>query len=162
MKKLVFVSLLFFTVSVVQAQEIKVGVHGGIPVGDISDASDFDLGLDFAYLFSPTEMFQVGPMLGYSHYFIKDMEFGGETFEVDDVSFLPIAASGRVSLGDAVFAGADLGYAVGLNDGNDGGFYYRPKLGFDLLGVWVVGSYEGISVDGGSVGSVNVGLEFGF
>lgn len=162
MKKLVLVSMLFFAASALQAQEIKLGVHGGIPVGDISDASDFTLGVDLAYLFSPVDMFQVGPMIGYSHYFIKDMEFGGETFEFDDVSFLPIAASGRVSLGDAVFAGADLGYAVGISDGNDGGFYYRPKLGFDLLGLWVVGSYEGISMDGGSVSSVNVGVEFSF
>lgn len=163
MKKLVLLSMLFFAVSAVQAQDIKVGVHGGIPVGDISDASDFTLGLDVAYLFTPVEMFQVGPMLGYSHYFMNDVDMGSfGTVEVDDASFLPIAASGRFSLGDAVFAGADLGYAVGLNDGNDGGFYYRPKLGFDLLGVWVVGSYEGISMDGGSVSSVNVGVEFGF
>lgn len=162
MKKLVLVSMLFFAVSALQAQETKIGVHGGIPVGDISDFSDFTLGVDFAYMFSPAAMFQVGPMVGYSHYFMKDIDMGSMgTFEVDDISFLPIAASGRVSLGDAVFAGADLGYAVGLNDGNDGGFYYRPKLGFDLLGVWVVGSYEGISRDGGSVSSVNVGVEFG-
>lgn len=164
MKKLVLAGLvMFFTTSFMQAQEVKIGAHVGIPVGDISDFSDFDLGIDFAYMFSPVEMLQVGPMIGYSHYFMKDIDMGSfGTFEVDDASFLPIAASGRVSLGDAVFAGADLGYAVGLNDGNDGGFYYRPKLGFDLLGVWVIGSYEGISMDGGDVSSVNVGVEFGF
>lgn len=160
MKRFLLASALFFAALTVQAQEFKAGVHAGIPVGDISDVSDFDLGVDVAYLFSPVEMFQVGPLVGYSHYFLKDMEFGGDSFEVDDVSFIPLAASGRVSLGDAVFAGADLGYAVGLNDGNNGGFYYRPKLGFDLLGIWVVGSYEGISMDGGSISSVNVGVEF--
>lgn len=164
MKKLVFVSAFIFAVSALQAQEIKVGAHVGIPVGDISDYSDFDIGADFAYMFSPVEMVQVVPMIGLSHYFTKDIEYGGGmgTVEYPDVTFLPIAASGRVSLGDAVFAGADLGYAVGLNEGNDGGFYYRPKLGFDLLGVWVVGSYEGVSKNGGSVSSVNVGVEFGF
>jgi len=163
MKKLLLLSMLIFAVSAVQAQEIKVGAHVGIPVGDSSDNSNFDLGADVAYLFSPIEMFQVGPMLGLSHYFTEEIEYyGAPSVDPPDATFLPIAASGRVSLGDAVFAGADLGYAVGLNDGNDGGFYYRPKLGFDLLGIWVVGSYEGISMDGGSVSSVNVGVEFGF
>ena len=163
MKKLVLLSMLFFAVSAVQAQDIKVGAHVGIPVGDSSEGSNFDLGVDVAYLFSPIEMLQVGPMLGFSHYFTEEIDYNGmASVDPPDASFLPIAASGRVSLGDAVFAGADLGYAFGLNDGNDGGFYYRPKLGFDLLGVWVVGSYEGISRDGGSVSSVNVGVEFGF
>ncbi len=163
MNKFVLITALFFTAFSMQAQEVKVGAHVGVPVGDISDFSDFKLGLDFAYLFSPVEMLQVGPMVGYSHYFTKEIEyFGAPSIDPPDESFLPLAASGRFSLGDAVFAGADLGYAIGLNDGNDGGFYYRPKLGFDLLGVWVVGSYEGISRDGSSVSSVNVGVEFGF
>jgi hypothetical protein len=165
MKKMFLLAavLLVFGLTTSTAQEIKLGANVGIPVGDISDASNFKLGVDFAYLFTPTDMFQVGPMLGYSHYFMKDIDMGSSgTFEVDDASFLPIAASGRFSLGDAVFAGADLGYAVGLSDGNDGGFYYRPKLGFDLLGLWIVGSYEGISMDGGTVSSVNAGLEFTF
>jgi hypothetical protein len=134
------------------AQEIKVGIYGGIPVGDSTGNSDFTLGADVAYLFYPTDMIQVGPMLGYSHYFVTD---------ADAKSFLPIAASGRFSLGDAVFAGVDLGYAVGMNS-NNSGFYYRPKLGYDLLGLWIVGSYEGISRDEGTVSSVNAGVEFTF
>jgi len=81
---------------------------------------------------------------------------------VDDFSFLPIAAAGRVSLGDVLFAGVDLGYAIGLNDGNDGGFYFAPKLGFGLFMFDVVGSYTGVSRDGSTVSSVNVGVEFSF
>ncbi len=151
MKKwvLLIAILISFGLSNSEAQEIRIGFHGGIPVGDSTGDSDFTLGADVSYMFSPAAMFQVGPMLGYSHYFVNDR---------GDASFLPIAASGRFSLGDAVFAGADLGYAVGID--NDGGFYYRPKLGYDLLGLWVVGSYEGISMDGGTVSSVSVGLEF--
>lgn len=155
MKKLILLTAVFMSIglSTSMAQEIKVGVHGGIPVGDTTGDSDFTLGADFAYMFTPFEMFQVGPLVGYSHYFVNTL---------DDKSFLPIAASGRFSLGDAVFAGADLGYALQLNGGSDGGVYYRPKLGYDLLGLWIVGSYEGISMDGGTRSSVNVGLEFTF
>jgi hypothetical protein len=130
--------------------DFQLGIHGGIPVGDAGDVSDFNAGFDAAYLFGVVDMVEVGPLVGYSHYFIEDF---------DDISFLPIAASGRVAMG-AAFAGLDLGYAVGLSDGNDGGFYYRPKIGFGFYGLNLVGSYSGISVDGTNISSVNLGLEF--
>jgi len=30
--------------------------------------------------------------------------------------------------------GADVGYGIGLNAGNTGGFYYRPSIGVDVSG----------------------------
>lgn len=158
MKKLILaaVVILSFGLTSASAQEIKLGVHGGVPVGDAGDYSDFLLGASVSYLWSPTGVFQVGPKIGYEQFFVKD-EFGDT-----DVSFLPIAAEGRVSLGDVIFAGLDLGYGVGLNDGNDGGFYYSPKIGFGFMSVKVIGSYSSFSRDGGSASSVNAGVEFSF
>ena len=107
-------------------------------------------------------VFEFGGMVGYSHYFGESgEEVGGIEFEYDDAQFLPVAATGRASLADVILVGLDLGYGIGINDGNDGGFFYRPKFGFDFMGVDVWGSYEGFSMDGGTVSSVNVGIEFG-
>ena len=133
-------------------KDFKVGVHAGIPVGDMADFSDYNAGADVAYLFGLAGIVELGPLVGYSRYFVDDVDL--------DASFLPVAASGRIDLGP-IFAGLDLGYAVGLNDGNDGGFYYRPKIGFGFLGLNLVGSYSAISMDGEEVSSVNLGLEFG-
>jgi len=72
-----------------------------------------------------------------------------------------VAASARLGIA-LVFVGADLGYALGINDGNDGDFYYRPKVGINLVGLSLIASYSGISVSGGTLSSVNLGTEFGF
>ncbi|MGB7785668.1 MAG: hypothetical protein WBL27_06160 [Salinimicrobium sp.] len=156
MKKLIFAVAVMLTVGLTSAsaQELKLGAHAGIPVGDVSDASDFTLGASLSYLWSPAGIFKVGPKVGYEHFFVKS-DYG------DDFSFLPIAAEGRVALGDAVFVGLDLGYGIGVSNGNDGGFYYSPKLGFGFMGLKVVGSYSGISMNGGTVSAVTAGLEFG-
>lgn len=167
MKKLLLTLLIvcgmgIFNSSAQATTDFKVGIHAGIPVGDMADFSDFNAGADVAYLFGLAGIVEVGPLVGYSRYFVEDVDLGEfGSLEMDDASFLPVAASGRVDLGP-VFAGLDLGYAVGLNDGNDGGFYVRPKVGFGFFGLNLVGSYSAISMDGGDVSSVNLGLEFGF
>lgn len=90
-------------------------------------------------------------MVGYNHFFGED--------DFDDIQFLPVAATARLGLA-VLELGLDLGYAIGLSDGNDGGFYYRPKVGFSFFGIGLIGSYTGISVDGGTYSSVNIGAEF--
>lgn len=158
MKKLLLLTIFtIFGFTVAHSQSNwKIGVNAGIPVGDAQDLSSFDLGGDVAYLFDVTDVFKVGPLAGYSYFF-------GEG-DLDDFSFIPLAASGRFSFSDAFFIGADLGYAIGVDDGNDGGFYYRPKLGYNFGKVALIGSYSGIEVtdDGPTVGSINLGIEIGF
>lgn len=153
MKKLIFIGILFFSFSAMQAQDnFKLGGNLGIPVGD-ADVYDIAYGADAAYLFEVSDGFGLGPMLGYQGYSVEDFS----------VSFLPIAASGRYTLPESMFfLGADLGYALGLEDGVDGGFYYRPKVGYDLGFLGLIGSYSGISVDGGTFSSINLGVEFSF
>ncbi|MFD1096192.1 hypothetical protein [Salegentibacter chungangensis] len=163
MKKLLLVfafTLLGVTSSFSQGSW-NFGVNGGIPVGDVEEFTTFHLGTDIAYRFSFADMFEVGPMVGYSHYFGDEVTVAGATFDYDDIQFLPVAASARLNFVELFYLGADLGYAVGINDGNDGGFYYRPLVGVDLglLGINV--SYSGVSMDGGSVASVNLGVDFG-
>lgn len=162
MKKLVIPFFILFVglPSAFGQGNFRFGVNGGIPVGDVEDFSNFHIGTDVAYMFNIAEFLDVGPMVGYSHYFSEDITIGGEKFEIDDVQFLPIAASGRFGL-SSIYLGADLGYAVGIEDGNDGGFYYRPVVGYKIGKLGIAASYEGISMDGGSFNSINLGIEFG-
>ena len=161
MKKILFfIGLLLMGVTVQAQGDFRLGINAGIPVGDIEEISSFNLGADASYLFPVGEVFSVGPMLGYSHFFGKDLETDIGDIEVDDFSFLPIAASGRIGF-DIFYVGADLGYALGITDGVDGGFYYRPKVGYYLGALAINLSYSGISVDGGSYAAVSAGLEFG-
>lgn len=137
----------------------NVGVNLGLPTGDVSDAYTFALGLEANYLFEVSETFEVGPSISFSNFFGD--EVGG--FEFEDASFLPIAAAARFAAGDSFTLGADLGYAVGLSpDGNDGGFYYRPMVGYDLSENFMLQAYySGVSVDGGTFSAFGIGGVFG-
>lgn len=162
-KSLFFLFMMLFAVTSAFSQSnFKIGVNAGIPVGDVEDLATFQLGADVAYLYPVSDLFSVGGLLGYSYYFGDEVNTPLGNVDVDDFSFLPIAASARFGFANSLFVGADLGYAIGIDEGNDGGFYYRPKVGYSFGGVALIASFAGIAEDGGDVSSVNLGVEFGF
>lgn len=131
--------------------DLRLGVNAGIPIGDAADISTLNVGADVAYLMGFGDILQIGPMVGYNHFF-------GEN-DNDDIQFLPVAATARVGLA-SLELGADVGYALGIDQDIDGGFYYRPKIGFGFFGLGFIASYTGISVDNGTFSSLNLGVEF--
>ena len=142
--------------------EFRLGVQAGLPVGHIENSSTLKAGMDVAYLFSFVEILEVGPLAGYSHYFIKesiDLPYY-KSSESKDAQLLPLAISGRVYFGEIFFMGADAGYAFSLVDWTKGGIYYRPKMGFIFNGIGISASYEGINMDEGTISSANLGIEF--
>lgn len=58
--------------------------------------------------------------------------------------------------------GTDLGYALGLKEDVDGGFYYRPKLGYRIAdSIELNLSYAGISLeDDINASTFNIGFMF--
>lgn len=96
------------------------------------------------------------------HTFGDEVTIAGVTFEVDDDQFIPIAASGRFEVAPNFTLGADVGYAIGINDGNDGGFYYSPRAQYSVSeAIDIVAAYRGVSVNGGSWDVISAGVEFG-
>ncbi|MGB3342394.1 MAG: hypothetical protein WBA61_00645 [Aequorivita sp.] len=178
MKKiLLLATVVVFTLSA-QSQVMKAGVSLSLPVGDAGDISDFGGQLDFAYLFEINEAFQVGPMASFFFYNGKDFNTPIGKIDGESLLFLPLGGSARFLLEDFFF-GADLGYGIGLSpDGNDGGFFYRPKVGYNFGSLAAILSYSGISsertviVNGpfgpisssssSTFGSINAGVEFSF
>ncbi|ADX68119.1 MULTISPECIES: hypothetical protein [Weeksella] len=169
MKKLVLATAVaVFGVVGLQAQStgFEAGVHVGIPVGDVSDASNFNIGLDVAYLYPVAQNFRLGLASGYDHFVGKD--------NVDDFGFIPLAASAKFTPTQNFFVGADLGYAFATNDGMDGGFYYQPKVGYSGALVDVYGFYKGVSgtnkyevlgveyKNDWNIGSVGLGVAYKF
>lgn len=156
MKKLFLLSIIaVFAISTgLNAQgQLNGSISAGIPTGDASDVTTFALAVDLGYLFEITEEFSVGPTIGYNTSFL-DSDFDG-----DNISFLPIAASGRFNVSEKIALGADVGYAVGLNDGNDGGLYYAPSILYTLneaLGLMF--AYRAFSEDGFTLGQITLGL----
>ena len=157
MKKLMLCLVAVLLMGSLQAQgTFKIGVMGGIPTADASDISNFVLGADAYYFFGKRNaLVTIGPTVGFRNYFGEEISPG---IEIEDAQFLPIALAGRVSIFGIVRGGLDVGYAVGITDGLDGGFYIRPQIAFGLLRFFELNfSYESTS-DAATWGNINVGF----
>jgi len=161
MKKVLFIVFLAIAgVSNVNAQEgvLNGGFNLGLPTGDVSETYTFVLGAELNYMFPVADGFTLGPSVQYSHFFGD--EVGG--FEISDASFLPISGAARFNVSEKFVVGANLGYAIGIDEGNDGGFYYRPVVGYKIGETTQLNiSYSGISMDGGTFSNVSLGVMFG-
>ena len=143
----------FFCQQSLTAQEgLRIGGHLGIPVGDASDFTSLTLGADVTYLWQVTEMLAVGASSGFGIYLGKD--------DYSNYSFIPLAISGRVSYPENWFYVADIGYALALEDGADGGFYIQPKIGYTTGSLDIFIYYQSISESGINIGSLGAGLAF--
>ncbi|AWX46295.1 hypothetical protein HME9304_03327 [Flagellimonas maritima] len=166
-KNVLFSFAMLLGFALVHAQgDFKAGIGAGLPIGDAGDLATFAIAVDLGYLFEVSDDFQVGPTVGYSHSFGEetDIVVDGEEIgnvEVDDVQFIPIGGAARFNLSETFSLGADLGYAIGVNDGNDGGFYYSPRAAYSVSeALDIVFAYRGVSLDGGSWDILSLGLEF--
>ncbi|ULC60864.1 porin family protein [Flaviramulus sp. BrNp1-15] len=165
MKKLFLLSIIaVLGMTTVNAQgNLNAGVNLGLPIGDAGDGWTFNVTLDVNYLWEVGENFDAGVATGYSHSFGDSIDVPGfGSVDIDDAQFLPIAGAARFGISDKFTLGADLGYALGINDGNDGGFYYAPRVQYGVSeSLDIVLSYRGVSLDGGSFDVINLGIQFG-
>ena len=140
----VFGFALIFSVFALQAQRnvdrtnFRAGINGGLVLGDFSEAYSFGLGVDMYHHWGVAKALDIGVTAGFFNAFgsKENTSANGEITETefDNVQFLPVGASIRVYPGKNVGFkfGGDVGYAVGINAGNEGALYYRPSLGIDL------------------------------
>lgn len=140
--KLIIVCLLFFVNLALHAQvdrtNFRAGVNAGLVVGDFSEAYSLTLGVDIYQHWGVSREVDLGIATGFVNAFgeTESVSSGGVTLETEfaNAQFIPIAGSLRIYPASGFKLGGDIGYAVGINDGNQGGFYYRPSIGFDMNG----------------------------
>ena len=110
-----------------------------------------------------SDSFDAGIATGLVYVFGKDWEDGAFTIEVEDGQYLPLAVSGRLSVSDNFSIIADIGYAIGLNDGNEGGFYYRPGVAYNISDRTNINlTYTGVTDEFFDYNSINIGVGFKF
>lgn len=157
MKNIVLAFIAIFFCSGLFAQEgIKIGLQGSFPFDDFSDAVVLSVAVDVGYMHALGEAVDAGIMTGFINGFPDT--FDGAT-DLPNVQFLPLAASVRIWPSNSLSFGGDVGQAIGINEGNDGGLYYRPTIGY-LFGTntEINFSYTGIKLDGATWSTVNVGV----
>lgn len=165
MKKIGLMIALFVGMAFVNAQQgtnwLKLGLHAGIPVGDVSDSHSFMAGLDAKYQFLDFNSFGLGFATGYSHYFGKELtSVGGTTITAEDYGLIPLAVLLRYYPTQSFFIGTDLGYGIATGSGSDGGFYFRPEIGWHNEDWNVFGFYQGVAANGANIGAVGIGVNY--
>lgn len=158
MKKLIL-ALAFVAFGFTANAQFSLGASVGLPVGDAEPGYSFVLSVDGTYMFSSESDFTYGVAASYLTYFGKDIS----GVSVDNASFLPLAGALRYNASEKFILGADIGYAIGLApDGNDGGFYYKPMVGYAIGENTILNlSYSGVSLDGGTFSNIGLGVMFG-
>lgn len=129
MKKVLLTLTAVFALSMsVKAQgNFEIGAAIGFPTADAADISDFMIAIDAYYMFKQEDAFiNLGPTVGFRNFFV---DFG----DLDNGVFLPVGAAARLTIFGVLRGGADAGYAIGITDYLDGGFYFRPIVGIDIL-----------------------------
>lgn len=179
-----FITLIFLFAGIyLQAQNshLSLGGYAGIPIGNSSPYYKYQFGLDALYLTDASRTFRFGFATGFSYavgeFYHKDFEDFVEEFQTSNFAYVPLAVSGRFVLGD-FFVGADVGYAVSVTGKKafnpNGGFYFRPKFGYDFELFKVFFSSSNVFVrqpnptdyatsrHGIGFYAVNVGIEYNF
>ena len=173
MKKVFFTGALALLGAVsVNAQSLgnfKLGAHVGVPVGgDDADSKswDFNTGVDAAYVWKVAHNFDLGITTGYSHFIGKKVVPVPNGIESVNTSFgvIPLAATAQYNFEQKFFIGTDLGYAFYTGENTEGGdFYFQPKVGYTInMNNEVYLGYKGLSNDGETLSSINLGYAYKF
>ena len=154
-----------------QDTKMKLGVDVGFPMGDVKDGTSVNFGVNGAYLWNVGEGFDVGAGVSYNMYLAKEVN----GYKGDSASFLPIYGVATYAFTENIFAGVDLGYAIGLAPSGIGsGVYYQPKLGYQMdkyeffLGYKAISSKRDVATIIGPVSttsvfaSINLGFNYKF
>lgn len=123
MKKLIFIGILFFSFSAMQAQEMGFGIKGGVnfatltgdDVDDVDSRTGFHLGLIAE--FGLSESFSIQPELLYS---AKGAEDGDMTWKLDYLT-IPVMAKYFATDAFSIEAGPYIGFNTTSEIDMDGG-----------------------------------------
>jgi hypothetical protein len=162
MKKIVLVFAFVLTGIATYGQEgLKFGIQAGLPFGDFNDTVGVVVGADFGHMWALNETFDLGIMVGYIHGFPEKFDNQDLLIDFPSVQFLPISGSLRIWPSNSVSFGVNAGQALGLNEGNDGGFYFRPQLGILMSAQTEINfSYTSINVDSSNWSTVTFGIMY--
>ena len=156
-------AFIVFGLSMNAQEGFKLGIQGGLPLGDFNDEVSLFVGADVGYMWALGRLMDLGVTAGFIHGFAETFQDQTVSVDLPNVQFLPLAASIRIWPSNSFSLGVNAGTALGINDGNDGGFYYRPIIGF-LLGpqTELNLSYTGIQLDERTWNSANLGVIYTF
>jgi hypothetical protein len=163
----ILISSLTFSQDGGKLKGLKLGIHGGIPMGDSKNNFDFNVGADVAFMHYLQDGFGIGVITGFDMYKIKKSDDIKVIEGTTDKNFnvVPLGLSLQLPLSEKFFLGADMGFAFFINtNATNGGAFIQPKLGFQREKFEIYGAYKKITQTGGgtTIATVNLGINYKF
>ncbi len=162
MKQRILVIFFVLIGTALQAQKgFKIGIQGGIPIGDFNDRVGVVIGAEVGYVWPLGEVIDLGVTAGFLNGFPEKYREETVANDFPNVQFIPLGVALRIWPSNSFFIGGDIGQALGINEGNDGGLFYRPQLGF-LMGpqTQLNFSYTGVTLDEAQWATITMGVRY--
>jgi hypothetical protein len=170
-KLLLIVSIMIVGTTIAQdggkLKGLKLGIHGGMPLGDSKNNFDFNVGADISYMYYLKDGFGIGFITGFEMYKIKKSDdiLVIQGLNDKDFNVIPLGVSLQLPINEKFFVGADMGFTFFINTtATNGGVFIQPKVGFQREKFEIYAAYRKISQTGGgtSISSVNLGVNYKF
>lgn len=157
-------AVLIFQITDLRAQEgFKMGIQAGLPFNDFNEALSIVVGADVSYMYPLGKLVDIGPSVGYIHGFAETFQSNIVRADLEPVQFVPLSAGLRFWTSNDFSFGGNAGWALGINEGNDGGMYYRPMIAYLMSSsVEVNFSYTGIELENATWSTLTLGLVYNF
>lgn len=142
------------------AWRLGFGVEGGIPTGDVSDFSNFQLGGTARLQYGLSDNLALTLTSGLYHFFGKEIGNSGEKYDIGNI--IPVKAGIKTFFTDNLYFGAEAGAGFETEENGNTKLLLAPALGWADKH-WDVGvKYENISGQGNNYGTVGLRLAYGF
>lgn len=162
--KTFFVVFFMAQITCLVAQEgFKFGIQAGLPFNDFNEALSIVVGADASYMYPLGELVDIGPSIGFIHGFAETFQSNVVRADLEAVQFVPLSAGLRFWTSNDFSFGGNAGWALGINEGNDGGLYYRPMIAYLMSSsVEVNFSYTGIELEEARWSTLTFGIVYNF
>ena len=164
MKKIGLILLLIYSTCSFGQKREKIGIqvngYLGVPVGLLSNDSNFNYGVSVGYLGKIENFFRVGGSIGYDHTVLNK---ASHIPQDRGFQYLFVGASAELDVYKKIYIAADLGYAFNQTKNGSGSHYFTPKVGYhysDDFNFYL--HYKGVRYSIGQVASIGAGLAYNF
>ena len=141
--------------------ELRIGIGGNIPFGELADFSTFTNTADIAYLKQASDRLKLGPSLGFQYAYGAEVDTFFGPRKAFDTQHLIIGFRGYYELFKKLWLGAEVGYAKNLRNGSADGLSYSLMIGYEATEeLDVIASFRGMSSNGFNTHTVGLGANF--
>ncbi|MBM1107879.1 hypothetical protein JQC67_17120 [Aurantibacter crassamenti] len=160
---ILLIAFILFSITITAQKGFKLGIHGSLPLGENKKVVSLGAGIDVGYMYPLGEVVDLGVMTGFINGFPETFHEEVVLRDLPNVQFVPVALGLRIWPSNSFSFGGEIGNAFGMNDGNEGGIYYKPIIGL-LFGaqVEVNLSYTNVVLDGEDWSTANLGVLYTF